>query len=335
MIIQHVHSLIRQPNIAPAWPVQVTFAPFSHVTGSVFIFYSVVAGLTTHLLRRFDLDKFLGTIEENQIEGVFVVPPVAVMMAKSPLSAKYRLSSLKDIVCAAAPLAADLEDQLLQKYPGVAVRQLYGMTETTGFVTAIPRDNEKQKFPRKPRSVGVPSPNATMKVIDIKTGEKLGPKENGEVCVKSPLVMLGYLNNPEATAAAIDKDGYLHTGDIGCYDEDSYIYIVDRLKELIKYNAYQVAPSELEAVLLSHPEVADAGVVGLPDPSAGELPLACVVRKSNATVTELQLQQFVDEKVAAFKKLRGGVHFVSAIPRSTTGKILRREMMVALLKGNL
>jgi acyl-CoA synthetase (AMP-forming)/AMP-acid ligase II len=233
-------------------------------------------------------------------------------------------------VVAAAPLNAEIEEEFMKKYTTTNVRQAYGMTESSALVLSTPYEEDITKFIRKPGTVGLPLPTVQMKVICTTSGEALGPGQQGEVCIKSPCLMLGYINNPEATSATIDKDGWLHTGDIGYYDEDDYFFIVDRLKELIKYNAYQVAPSELEAIILTHPQVMDTAVVGLPDPSAGELPLAFVVRKPGATVTESELQQFVDEKVAAFKKLRGGVRFVSAIPRTASGKMLRRELKAAI-----
>jgi acyl-CoA synthetase (AMP-forming)/AMP-acid ligase II len=336
--LQNASLLLRLPQcsiVSADSPDVLVFAPFSHVTGSLLVSVSLSAGLTCHLMLRFDFEEFLRQVEEKRIKRFLTVPPVATMMAKSPVTEKYKLDFVKDINVGGGRISAEVEDLLMQKFPGAIIRQMYGLTETTGMICDICYEEDTRKFIRKPASGGVPCPGTQLKVIDIKTGEALGPKETGEICVKSPSVMLGYVNNPQATAETIDKDGWLHSGDIGYYDEDGYIYIVDRLKELIKYNSYQVAPAELEAVLMSHPQVADAGVVGLPDSSAGELPLAWVVRKPNVTVTESELQQFVDGKVAPYKKLRGGVHFVSDIPKTSSGKILRREIKAAILKGKL
>jgi len=183
-----------------------------------------------------------------------------------------------------------------------------------------PADNNKHG------SLGVLLPNLRCKVVDVETGENLGHGQDGEICVKGPTVMKGYLNNPEATAQTIDSDGWLHTGDIGHYDEDEHFYIVDRVKELIKYNGYQVPPAELEALLISHPDIEDAAVIGIPNLEVGELPMAFVVRKANATLTEKDVEIFVDENVAPYKKLRGGVEFIDEIPKSLSGKILRREL---------
>jgi acyl-CoA synthetase (AMP-forming)/AMP-acid ligase II len=167
-------------------------------------------------------------------------------------------------------------------------------------------------------------PNSESKVIDMVSGDELGPGETGEICLRGPQVMLGYLGDPEATARTIDADGWLRTGDIGYLDEDGWIFIVDRLKELIKYKGYQVAPAELEALLLSHPAVADAAVIPSPDEAAGEVPKAFVVLRDSATPDEIIA--FVAARVAPYKKVRR-VEFVDQIPKSPSGKILRRILV--------
>ena len=162
--------------------------------------------------------------------------------------------------------------------------------------------------------------------MDVKTNQPLGPNEEGEICVRGPLVMKGYVGNDEATRNTIDADGWLHTGDVGYYDEDGFFFITDRIKELIKYKGSQVAPSEIEAILLSHPEIVDAGVAGVPDEEAGELPRAFVVKREVSTLTEDQVSSFVADQVSSVKKLRGGVIFVNSIPKNASGKILRRDL---------
>jgi acyl-CoA synthetase (AMP-forming)/AMP-acid ligase II len=198
--------------------------------------------------------------------------------------------------------------------------QGYGMTEAspvTHFRSLTP--------PGKPKagSVGTTVPNTRTRVVDVATREDLGPNQDGEIWVWGPQVMKGYLNNPGATAATVDAEGWLHTGDIGFADEDGYFWIVDRVKELIKYNAYQVAPAELEALLITHPAVADAAVIGVPDEAAGELPKAFVVRKGD--VSEDEIMAFVAERVAPYKRIRL-VEFIDQVPKSPTGKILRRML---------
>jgi len=163
-------------------------------------------------------------------------------------------------------------------------------------------------------------------VIDLSTGEALGPNKEGEICAKGPLIMAGYLGDAVSTQLTVDSEGWLHTGDIGYYDEEQYFYIVDRLKELIKYKAFQVAPAELEAILLQNSEIKDCGVVGLPDEAAGELPLAFIVLQPGSKLTEQQIKDFVAKKVSYHKRLHGGVIFLQEIPRNPSGKILRRDL---------
>lgn len=174
------------------------------------------------------------------------------------------------------------------------------------------------------------------KVID-ENGKSLGPNQRGELCFKGNRIMKGYANDTEATKNTIDKDGWLHSGDIAYYDEDKQFYIVDRLKELIKYNANQVAPAEIEALLLSLSKVKDCGVIGIPDEKAGELPFAFVVKQPGAELTEKEVIQFVAEQASKTKQLRGGVKFIDEIPRNPSGKLLRREMreMYKSLKAKL
>ncbi|KAK2191331.1 hypothetical protein NP493_54g04044 [Ridgeia piscesae] len=200
----------------------------------------------------------------------------------------------------------------------------YGLTETTSVLTLPP--NHRYGVTLPPATVGQPIPCTQMKVIDLTTGRPLPHLERGEICARGPQIMKGYLKNDKATRDMIDPEGWLHTGDIGYYDEDGYFFVIDRLKELMKYNSHQVVPSELEAVLLTHPDVVDAGVFGLPDPQAGELPTALVVRAPGATTTEKDIQDYVKDKVASFKRLRGGVFFVASVPRTLTGKVIRRAM---------
>jgi len=172
--------------------------------------------------------------------------------------------------------------------------------------------------------VGPPAPNTECKLVDPATGDELGPRQEGEVCVRGPQIMMGYLNNPEATARTIDQDKWLHTGDIGYVDENGHFFIVDRVKELIKYKGFQVAPAELEALLLTHPAVADAAVIPCHDDEAGEVPKAFVVLKGEASAEELM--EFVAAQVAPHKKIRA-LEFIDQIPKSLSGKILRRVLV--------
>lgn len=203
---------------------------------------------------------------------------------------------------------------------GCRVQQVYGLTETSPALTGNPEETASSKI----ASVGVCVPNTECKIADIASGAELGAGEQGEICARGPQVMRGYLNRPEATAGVIDANGWFHTGDVGYVDEDGYFYVVDRVKELIKYNAYQVAPAELEAVLLSHPAIADAAVIPSPDEQAGEVPKAFVVLKGQVTSDEIMA--YVAERVAPYKKIRR-VEVTDAIPKTASGKILRRLLV--------
>jgi len=203
--------------------------------------------------------------------------------------------------------------------PGCRVKQCYGLTEASGMTHVVPMDAED-----RPRSAGLPLAGTEYTIADIASDAALAPGQPGEICLRGPLVMKGYLNRPEETAQAIGAEGWLHTGDVGIADADGWLTVVDRLKELIKYKAFQVAPAELEAILLSHPSVADAAIIPSPDAEAGEVPKAFVVLRADATPQELMV--FVAERVTPYKKVRR-IEFVEAIPKSAAGKILRRVLV--------
>ncbi|XP_055706064.1 uncharacterized protein LOC129803490 [Phlebotomus papatasi] len=281
-----------------------------------------VEGVTLVFLKKFEDHRFLKCIEKYKVTHCLMIPPMMFLFANSPLIMDYDLSSLQDLYCGAAYLSEKLETDIISRLPNLkAIRQGYGLSETTFGI--LNNDGLKKT---KLGSVGIVALETYGKVIDIESGKILGPNQPGELCFKGPQIMKGYLGNDAATKEAIDSEGWLHTGDLGYYDEDKYFFFVDRIKELIKYKTYQVPPAELEALLLSHPKIADSAVIGLPDEAAGELPLAFVVRKPNEKITEKQVMDYISEIVSDFKQLRGGVRFVTEIPRNATGKILRREL---------
>jgi acyl-CoA synthetase (AMP-forming)/AMP-acid ligase II len=242
-----------------------------------------------------------------------------LQLAQNPMIDKYDLSSLKMIFSGAAPLGADLSRECMARV-GCDIRQGYGMTETSPVTHSSPPNPGDMKL----GAVGPAAPNTECKLVDPASGEELGPNQEGELWVRGPQVMTGYLNNLEATVRTIDSDGWLHTGDIGYADEDGHFYIVDRMKELIKYKGFQVAPAELEAVLLSHPAIADAAVIPCADDEAGEVPKAFIVLGGEVTAEEIM--GFVAERLAPHKKIRF-VEFIAQIPRSASGKILRRVLV--------
>jgi 4-coumarate--CoA ligase len=274
------------------------------------------AGATIVTMPRFDLEEFLRLHQDHGLTRSFVAPPIVVALAKHPVVDQYDLSHVKQVFSGAAPLSAELALEASGRL-GCEVVQGYGMTEMSPVSHLTPIGGFK------PGSVGVTAPDTETQIVDPATGTPVGLDEDGEVWVRGPQVMLGYLNNPTATAETLDADGWLHTGDIGHIDADGHLFVVDRLKELIKYKGFQVPPAELEALLLTHPAVADAAVIGLPDEEAGEVPVAYVVAKPGQDLTGVELQEFVAGEVAHYKQIRQ-VHLVEEIPKSASGKILRR-----------
>jgi acyl-CoA synthetase (AMP-forming)/AMP-acid ligase II len=240
-------------------------------------------------------------------------------MSKTPLLNDFDLSSLKIIFSGAAHLTKEVEDQVKARLSQVSIMQGYGMSETTYGVTGSYYEA------LKPGTVGTVRKGIYVKIVD-KNGKSLPANKVGELCFKGTHIMKGYLNNPKATAAMIDKNGWLHTGDLGYYDDDQQFFIVDRLKELIKYKAFQVPPAELEGLLLSNPKIKDCGVIGIPDEAVGELPFAFVVKQPNVELSEDEVKNFVKENASNAKWLRGGVKFIEEIPKNPSGKILRREL---------
>ncbi|XP_073950379.1 luciferin 4-monooxygenase isoform X2 [Choristoneura fumiferana] len=300
--------------------------PWFHAYGFITSFAVLANHLEIVFLVRFEEQLFLETIQNYKVNMMTLVPPLAVFLAKHPLVLKYDLSSVNEVWCGAAPLSREIQNAVTQRLGINFIRQGYGLTEVT-MACCVDLSSK-----RRLGSCGTPAPGMKIKVQDIETGQLKGIREEGELWVKSPLRMKGYMGDPAASAALLDADGYVRTGDIGYYDEDGAFYIVDRLKELIKYKGFQVAPAELEALLLQHAGVAECGVVGAPDELAGELPTAFVVRQPGAAVSEKELVEYVAKKVSPAKHLRGGVIFLDEIPKNASGKILRRELKLLLQK---
>jgi acyl-CoA synthetase (AMP-forming)/AMP-acid ligase II len=293
--------------------------PFFHIYGlNVIMNGALRNGATAVTMPRFDLERFLALIEAHRVTKLHVVPPIVLALAKSPAVGRFDLSSLQLVNSGAAPLSAELAEAAAKRV-GCPVVQGYGMTESSPVTHATPLDPRGHR----PGSIGPPVPNTECRIVDVATGAELGPGEEGEVCVRGPQVMRGYIDDPEATSATIDGEGWLHTGDVGRADEDGYVVLVDRVKELIKYKGYQVAPAELEAILVEHPAVADAAVVAVADEEAGEIPKGFVALAGDATRDEIMA--FVAERVAPYKKLRA-LEVVEEVPKSASGKVLRRVL---------
>jgi acyl-CoA synthetase (AMP-forming)/AMP-acid ligase II len=294
--------------------------PFFHIYGlSVIMNLGLYLGTTIVTLPRFEMESFLQAIQTHRITYGYLVPPIVLGLAKHPLVEKFDLGSLRVVFSGAAPLGAELAAAASARLK-VRVLQGYGLTETSPVTHCV----RVGSVGGSGGSVGQPLPNTESTVVDVVTGAELGPRQEGEIWIRGPQVMKGYLNRPEATAAMIDAEGWLHSGDIGYFDEEGNFFIVDRVKELIKYKGLQIAPAELEALLISHPAVADAAVIPIPDDEAGQVPKGFVVLKGEATAAEIMA--FVAERVAPFKKLRQ-LEVIEQIPKSASGKILRRLLV--------
>jgi acyl-CoA synthetase (AMP-forming)/AMP-acid ligase II len=298
----------------------IAILPFFHIYGMVVIMsLGLYKGATLVSMPRFEMEQFLQILQDHQISRAYLVPPIVLGLAKHPLVDKYDLSALKTILSGAAPLSAEVS-QACHDRLGCVIKQGYGMTEMSP-VTHLDSD-EPAKI--KLGAIGHLIPNTEARIIDIASGAELANNQEGELLMRGPQLMRGYLNNPGATAASIDEAGWYHSGDVAYVDDDGYFYIVDRVKELIKYKGLQVAPAELEAILLTNPAIADAAVIPSPDEEAGEIPKAFVVLRGEISPDEIMA--FVAAKVAPHKRVRK-VEIVDQIPKSASGKILRRLLV--------
>ncbi|MFE4513529.1 4-coumarate--CoA ligase family protein [Kitasatospora sp. NPDC056783] len=297
--------------------------PFFHIYGQAALLNQPLrCGATVVILPRFDLEQFCRTVQEHRVQALVVAPPIALALARHPVVERYDLSTVEYLLCAAAPLDHELATACARRLGLPHLLQGYGMTELSPVSHVVsPREDNPP-----PGSLGRMLPSTEMRIaaLDGSDGD-LGPGERGEMLIRGPQVMKGYIGRPSETAAVVDAEGWLHTGDVGFVDERGYLHIVDRVKELIKYKGYQVAPAELEAVLLGHPQITDAAVIGVPDAEGTECPKAFVVRAPGSALTEDEVAGYVAGHVAPYKKVRA-VEFVEAVPKSAAGKILRREL---------
>ena len=312
-------DLVGEAHPAP----DVSFDPATHL--AVLLNIALAQRTTLVTMARFDLADFLGLIQSERITYVFIAPPIAVALAKHPLVAEFDLSSLRTVFSGAAPLDGIVGGAVAERL-NCEVLQGYGMTEMSPVSHAMPRGRTDIPL----NSVGLTVPNMQCRIVDPLTGDDIeiptvGVSEPGELLCRGPNVMVGYLGNDEATLATLDADGFLHTGDIATVSAEGFVTIVDRLKELIKYKGYQVAPAELEALLLGHPQIADAAVIGVIDANGEEVPKAFLKLQPEATLTGEDVMIWVAERVAPHKKVRQ-VEMIDFIPKSASGKILRKDL---------
>ena len=324
VMLTHYNLVANILQTARAIPVDDTdtmlaLLPFFHIYGMVVIMnLGLHLGATLVTMQRFEIEQFLQTLQKYQVTFAPLVPPIVLALAKHPAVDNYRLPSLRTIFSGAAPLRENVASAASQRL-GCRVLQGYGLTETSPVTHGCREAREG-----KAASIGPPVPNTEIRVVNIDTGLDCSAHEEGEIWVRGPQVMKGYLNRPDATAAMIDSDGWLHTGDVGYADADDFFFIVDRVKEMIKYKGMQIAPAELEALLLSHPGIADAAVVPVEDDEAGEVPKGYVVTRTSMTPEEIMA--YVAARVAPYKRLRH-VELIDQIPKSPSGKILRRLLV--------
>jgi acyl-CoA synthetase (AMP-forming)/AMP-acid ligase II len=324
----NLHANVRQladrdeDNTVTKEDVVLVHLPLFHIYGmTVLMQQSIYAGATQVMMGRFDMADFLSLIQNHRVTALYTAPPVGVGLSQTPLVDQYDVSSLRFVMFGAAPMSAELQVRIANRL-GCSVIQGYGLTETSPVTHMDFTDDRK-----KPGSIGPPLPGVEQRVVDTETSTTdLAPNELGELLMRGPNIMLGYYNQPAATAEAIDADGWFHSGDLVKIDEDGYVYVLDRKKELIKFSGFQVPPAELEGILLEHPAVADTAVIGKEDLEHGEIPKAFVVKKLGAEVSTEDLIEYVGRQVATFKRVRE-VEFVEAIPKNPSGKLLRRVLV--------
>ncbi len=320
MLTHHnlVSNLVQIDALLPYDDGEVALAvlPFFHIYGMQVLMNGLLSeGLTIVTLPRFDMQVALELVQERKVTRFFAVPPIVLGLAKHPMVDDYDLSSLRQIFSGAAPLGGDVAEEAATRI-GTEIIQGYGMTELS------PVSHATMSGHAKAGSNGYTAPNTECRVVDGE-GVDQGVDGEGELWIRGPQVMKGYLNNENATRATIDEDGWLHTGDVARFDSDGHMFIVDRVKELIKFKGFQVPPAELEALIITHPSVSDVAVIGIADDEAGEIPKAYVVLQPGAEATAADIQSFVAEHVASYKQVRL-VEFTDEIPKSASGKILRR-----------
>ncbi|KAE8652343.1 4-coumarate--CoA ligase 2 [Cucumis sativus] len=304
--------------------------PMFHIFSlSSIVLISMRSGAALLLIEKFEIESLLRLVERHKVTVATVVPPLVVSLVKNPKVADFDLSSIRLVLSGAAPLRKELEEALMERLPQAIFGQGYGMTEAGPVLSMCSAFAKEPPMPTKSGSCGRVVRNSELKVVDPITGASLTYNQPGEICVRGPQVMKGYLNDPVSTSLTVDVEGWLHTGDIGFVDDEEEIFIVDRVKEIIKFKGFQVAPAELEALLVTHTSIVDAAVVPQNDDVAGEVPVAFIVPSTHNELSEESVKEFIAKQVVFYKRLHK-VYFVKTIPKSPSGKILRKELKAKL-----
>ncbi|KAL6995949.1 4-coumarate--CoA ligase-like 5 [Sarracenia purpurea var. burkii] len=308
--------------------------PMFHIYGlAAFATGMLASGSTVVVLSRYEMDEMLSAIGKYRATFLPLVPPILVALVNNAedIKRKYDLGTLRSVLSGGAPLGRELIEGFVEKYPTVEILQGYGLTESTGMGASTDSLEESRRY----GTAGLLSPSTEARIVDPETGKALPVNRTGELWLRGPTIMKGYFGNAEATASTLDSAGWLRTGDLCYIDDDGFIFVVDRLKELIKYKGYQVPPAELESLLLTHPEIADAAVIPFPDKEVGQYPMAYLVRKTGSDLSERAVIDFVAKQVAPYKRIRR-VAFVASIPKNPSGKILRKDLIkLATSSSNL
>lgn len=298
--------------------------PMFHVYGLAAFLSFLAVGSTVVILSKFDMNDMLSAVQNYKATYLPLVPPILIGLVNNAdkIRSAYDLSSLTTVLCGGAPLSKEVTEGFVDKFPGVIIMQGYGLTESTGAGSSTDTMEESRRY----GTAGLLSPSTEGRIVDPDSGVALAVNQTGELWLRGPTVMKGYFSNEEATSTTVTSDGWLRTGDLCYIDDDGYLFVVDRLKELIKYKGYQVPPAELEALLLTHPEVLDAAVIPFPDKEVGQFPMAYVVRKTGSSLSEKAIMDFIAKLVAPYKRIRR-VAFLPSIPKNPSGKILRKDLI--------
>ncbi|KZV20099.1 OPC-8:0 CoA ligase1 isoform 1 [Dorcoceras hygrometricum] len=324
-LIAMVQTVVNRFRLDEENSTFICTVPMFHIYGLVAFATGILAsGSTVVILSKFELDEMLAAIQKYSATHLPLVPPILVALVNNyeTIRKRYDLSSLQSVLSGGAPLSKEVIEGFVEKFPKVTILQGYGLTESTGIGASTDSLEESRRY----GTAGLLSPSMEAKIVDPETGAALPVNRTGELWLRGPCIMKGYFSNEEATASTLDSDGWLRTGDLCYIDEDGFVFVVDRLKELIKYKGYQVPPAELEALLLTHPEIADAAVIPFPDKDVGQFPMAYVVRKAGSTVTQSGIMDFIAKQVAPYKRIRR-VAFADSIPKNQSGKILRKDLI--------